>query len=81
MELLLYAPTSPVVDYAVAFLWLMSVGTVFIASVWSHCTGPKENDDEYNELSPKVPFTRLYLGALLILNFFFHILNFIAKMK
>ncbi|WZZ77336.1 hypothetical protein YC2023_097908 [Brassica napus] len=53
VELLLYAPKSPVVDYAVAFLWLMSVGTVFIASVWSHCTGPKENDEEYNELSPK----------------------------
>ncbi|KAF2616451.1 hypothetical protein F2Q68_00038371 [Brassica cretica] len=54
VELLLYAPKSPVVDYAVAFLWLMSVGTVFIASVWSHCTGPKENDEEYNELSPKL---------------------------
>lgn len=54
VELLLYAPKSPVVDYAVAFLWLMSVGTVFIAAVWSHVTGPKKNDEQYNELSPKV---------------------------
>ncbi|CAH2038812.1 unnamed protein product [Thlaspi arvense] len=52
VELLLYAPKSPVVDYAVAFLWLMSVGTVFTASVWSHITGPK-NDEQYDELSPK----------------------------
>ncbi|CAA7026484.1 unnamed protein product [Microthlaspi erraticum] len=55
VELLLYSPKSPVVDYAVAFLWLMSVGTVFIASVWSHCTGPKKNDEQYDELSPKKP--------------------------
>lgn len=57
MEILLYAPESPVVDYAVAFLWLMSVGTVFIAAVWSHITSPKKNEDQYDELSPKVYHT------------------------
>ncbi|VVA90125.1 unnamed protein product [Arabis nemorensis] len=53
VDILLYAPKSPVVDYAVAFLWLMSVGTVFIAAVWSHVTSPKKNEDQYDELSPK----------------------------
>ncbi|CAN8295414.1 unnamed protein product [Cochlearia groenlandica] len=53
VELLLYAPKSPVVDYAVVFLWLMSVGTVFVAAVWSHVTAPKNIDEHYNELSPK----------------------------
>ncbi|AAF29388.1 Contains similarity to a vacuolar sorting receptor homolog from Arabidopsis thaliana gb/U79959 [Arabidopsis thaliana] len=53
VELLLYAPKSPIVDYAVVFLWLMSVGTVFVASVWSHVTSPKKNDEQYDELSPK----------------------------
>lgn len=63
MELLLYAPKSPVVDYAVAFLWLMSVGTVFIASVWSHVTGPKKNDEQYDELSPKVLYQTAFGGS------------------
>ncbi|XP_019094317.1 PREDICTED: signal peptide peptidase-like 5 [Camelina sativa] len=53
VELLLYSPKSPILDYAVVFLWLMSVGTVFIASIWSHCTSPKKNDEQYDELSPK----------------------------
>ncbi|KFK42916.1 hypothetical protein AALP_AA1G054900 [Arabis alpina] len=52
VEILLYAPNSPVVDYGVVFLWLMSVGTVFAAAVWLHVTRPK-NDDQYDELSPK----------------------------
>jgi signal peptide peptidase-like protein 2B len=64
VELLLYAPKSPIVDYAVVFLWLMSVGTVFVASVWSHVTSPKKNDEQYDELSPKVYYT-LLLGLLL----------------
>jgi len=64
VELFLYAPKSPIVDYAVVFLWLMSVGTVFVASVWSHVTSPKKNDEQYDELSPKVYYT-LLLGLLL----------------
>ncbi|TKY50537.1 Signal peptide peptidase 5 [Spatholobus suberectus] len=53
VEVLLYAPTRPVVDYSVAFLWLMAVGTVICASLWSDITAPDQNDERYNELSPK----------------------------
>lgn len=69
VELLLYAPKSPILDYAVVFLWLMSVGTVFIASVWSHVTSPKKNDEQYNELSPKVYYT-LHWGFYINIFFF-----------
>lgn len=51
VEVLLYAPTRPIIDYSVGFLWLMSVGTVICASLWSDITAP---DDERNELSHKV---------------------------
>lgn len=54
VEVLLYAPTRPVVDYSVAFLWLMAVGTVICASLWSDITAPDQTDERYNELSPKV---------------------------
>ena len=54
VELLLYAPTRPVVDYAVVFLWMMAVGTVVCASLWSEYIACEQNDERYNELSPKV---------------------------
>ncbi|KAL2323808.1 hypothetical protein Fmac_022866 [Flemingia macrophylla] len=53
VEVLLYAPTRPVVDYSVVFLWLMAVGTVICASLWSDITAPDQYDERYNELSPK----------------------------
>ncbi|KAM4106126.1 hypothetical protein ACB094_04G044000 [Castanea mollissima] len=53
VELLLYAPDRPVVDYAVIFLWLMAVGTLFCASLWSDITASEKTDERYNELSPK----------------------------
>lgn len=52
VELLLYAPERPIVDYSVIFLWLMSVGTVFCASIWPKITASKASDDY--QLSPKV---------------------------
>ncbi|XP_031120745.1 signal peptide peptidase-like 5 isoform X1 [Ipomoea triloba] len=51
VELLLYAPERPIVDYSVIFLWLMSVGTVFCASIWPKITASKASDDY--QLSPK----------------------------
>ncbi|CAJ1977814.1 unnamed protein product [Sphenostylis stenocarpa] len=81
MEVLPYAPTRPVVDYSVAFLWLMSVLTVICASVWSDITAPDQIDERYNELSPKfdhdakVYFQRLTLFQLDICN---HIANQLA---
>ncbi|RDX83855.1 Signal peptide peptidase-like 5, partial [Mucuna pruriens] len=53
VEVLLYAPVRPVIDYSVGCLWLMSVGTVICASLWSDITAPDQVDERYNELSPK----------------------------
>ena len=54
VELLLYAPTRPVVDVSVVFLWMMAIGTIFCASRWSEFTASEQTDERYNELSPKV---------------------------
>ncbi|KAM7465547.1 hypothetical protein LguiB_013109 [Lonicera macranthoides] len=53
VELLLYSAKSPIVDPSVAFLWLMSVGTIVCASLWPKITASEESDDRYNDLSPK----------------------------
>lgn len=53
VEILLYAPNRPNVDMAVIFLWLMAVGTIVCASLWSEITASEQTDDRYNELSPK----------------------------
>ncbi|KAL7251028.1 hypothetical protein ACSBR1_012951 [Camellia fascicularis] len=52
VELMLYSPNRPIVDFSVVFLWLMAVGTVISASLWSEFTSSEQNDDRY-ELSPK----------------------------
>lgn len=54
VEVLLYAPTRPIIDYSVGVLWLMSVGTVICASLWSDFTASDQFDEHYNGLSPKV---------------------------
>jgi len=61
VEVLPYAPTRPVVDYSVAFLWLMSVATVTCASLWADITAPDQFDERYNELSPKVFSMKPYI--------------------
>ncbi|KAI3459719.1 hypothetical protein Pfo_016382 [Paulownia fortunei] len=53
VELLLYSPNRPILDYSVIFLWLMAVGTIVSASLWSVITGSEHSDERYNELSPK----------------------------
>ncbi|RZB54364.1 Signal peptide peptidase-like 2 isoform C [Glycine soja] len=53
VEILLYAPPRPLVDFSVAFLWLMSVGTIVCASLWSDLTTPEKSDERYNKLCPK----------------------------
>lgn len=53
VELLLYSPDRPVVDGSVMFLWLMAVGTIVCASLWSEFTASEQSDERYNELSPK----------------------------
>lgn len=53
VELLLYSPKRPIVDFSVIFLWMMAVGTLACASLWSEFTAPERTDERYNELSPK----------------------------
>ncbi|CAK8540517.1 unnamed protein product [Lathyrus sativus] len=53
VEVLLYAPPRPLVDFSVAFLWLVSVGTLVCASLWSDLTTPEKSGERYNELFPK----------------------------
>ncbi|KAK9932721.1 hypothetical protein M0R45_019945 [Rubus argutus] len=53
VELLLYSPKRPVVDYSVAFLWLMAVGTIIVASYWSKITVVEQSDEPYKELAEK----------------------------
>lgn len=55
VELLIYSPNRPVVDcYSAVFLWMMSVGTIVTATLWSEILGSEEHDESRNELSPKV---------------------------
>ncbi|KAM5569919.1 hypothetical protein ABKV19_017103 [Rosa sericea] len=53
VELLLYSPKRPVVDFGVAFLCLMAVGTIKMASYWKTFTVVEQNDDPYKELAEK----------------------------
>ncbi|KAK9146098.1 hypothetical protein Sjap_006001 [Stephania japonica] len=53
VELLLFSPNRPVVDYSVIFLWLMAVGTIVCASLWSEITGSEQIAEPYDQLSPK----------------------------
>ncbi|XP_051118326.1 signal peptide peptidase-like 2 isoform X2 [Andrographis paniculata] len=55
VELLLYSPNRPILDYSVILLWLMAVGTIVCASLWSEITGSERSDERYNILSPKEP--------------------------
>ncbi|PPD81432.1 hypothetical protein GOBAR_DD21639 [Gossypium barbadense] len=54
VELLLYAPTRPIVDISVVFLWAMSVGTVFTASLWQEFGISEQTEKRLNESSSKV---------------------------
>ncbi|GLT85088.1 hypothetical protein SLE2022_032900 [Rubroshorea leprosula] len=51
VEILLYAPKSPIVDGGVVFLWLMAVGTILTASLSQEFGGSEPSN--HNELSPK----------------------------
>ncbi|KAL5066620.1 hypothetical protein RYX36_017507 [Vicia faba] len=53
VEVLLYAPVRPVIDFSVGALWLMSVGTVICASLWADFTATDQADAHYDDFSPK----------------------------
>lgn len=55
VEILLYSPDRPILDSSVSVLWLLAVGTVVCASLWSEITASGKNDEGYNDLSPKEP--------------------------
>ncbi|XP_060173925.1 signal peptide peptidase-like 3 [Lycium barbarum] len=52
VEILLYSPDRPILDYSAMFIWLMAVGTIFCASFWSEFTTSKESN--YYEQAPEV---------------------------
>ncbi|KAL4578556.1 hypothetical protein LXL04_014680 [Taraxacum kok-saghyz] len=54
VEVAIYAPESPLIDPAAAFLWLIAVGTIVLASLWSDITKINDTNEPYNQLSPKV---------------------------
>lgn len=60
VELLLYSPDRPIVDYSVSFLWLMAVGTIICAALWKKFTQSKESD--YYELPQEPPSPQIKKG-------------------
>ncbi|KAI3907506.1 hypothetical protein MKW92_003545 [Papaver armeniacum] len=54
VELLLYSPNRPLVDISVIFLWLMAVGTIVCASLWSEFIASEQGHENYDQLAPKV---------------------------
>lgn len=85
MELLIYSPNRPVVDYSVVFLWMMSVGTVVSATLWSDIVGSEEYDEPSNQLSPKVLCKKILVFTLCIHSNYrpillLYLLNLITKL-
>ncbi|XP_074264195.1 signal peptide peptidase-like 3 [Silene latifolia] len=53
VELQIYLLKRSVVDLSNSIIWLISVGTLVIASIWPDLAGREQSDERYNELSPK----------------------------
>eukprot|EP01018_Ginkgo_biloba_P014589 Gb_05713 [translate_table: standard] len=53
VELLLYSPNRPVIDVSEILLWLMAVGTIVCASLWSEFISKEQPDEHYNQLTRK----------------------------
>eukprot|EP00262_Sarcandra_glabra_P006316 TRINITY_DN1848_c0_g1_i1.p1 TRINITY_DN1848_c0_g1~~TRINITY_DN1848_c0_g1_i1.p1 ORF type:complete len:543 (+),score=76.46 TRINITY_DN1848_c0_g1_i1:149-1777(+) len=53
VELLMYSPNRPVVDFSEIFLWLMAVGTIVCASLWAEFIACEQSDERYNQLTRK----------------------------
>lgn len=54
VEIRLYSPNRPVVDYSAIFLWLMAVLTIICASIWGEFIACERADERYNHLMRKV---------------------------
>ncbi|KAL6838693.1 hypothetical protein ACP4OV_031407 [Aristida adscensionis] len=53
IEVQLYSPNRPVVDLSACFLWIMAVGTIVCASLWTEFIACEHVDERYNELTRK----------------------------
>eukprot|EP00252_Welwitschia_mirabilis_P001910 TRINITY_DN1187_c0_g1_i1.p1 TRINITY_DN1187_c0_g1~~TRINITY_DN1187_c0_g1_i1.p1 ORF type:complete len:537 (+),score=69.41 TRINITY_DN1187_c0_g1_i1:196-1806(+) len=53
VDVLLYSPNRPNIDFSEIFLWLMAVGTIVCASMWSKLTNNGHVDEHYNQLTRK----------------------------
>ncbi|KAK8938288.1 Signal peptide peptidase-like 2 [Platanthera guangdongensis] len=53
VEVLLYSPERPVVDFSATFLWLMALGTIVCASLWAEFIACEPIDEYYNQLALK----------------------------
>ncbi|PAN42402.1 hypothetical protein PAHAL_8G144200 [Panicum hallii] len=53
VEVQLYSPNRPVVDLSACFLWIMAVGTIVCASLWSELVACEQVDERYNQLTRK----------------------------
>lgn len=63
----LYSPNRPVVDLSACFLWIMAVGTIVCASLWTEFVAMEHVDERYNQLTRKVHFCALCLPIVLTL--------------
>ncbi|KAI3913354.1 hypothetical protein MKW92_047862, partial [Papaver armeniacum] len=54
VELLLYSPNLPLVNVSDILLWLMAVGTIVSASLWSEFIASKQGHESNDQLTPKV---------------------------
>lgn len=53
VEILLYSPYRPIVDFSAVFLWMMAVGTIVCASLWTEWVACEQVDEQYNQLTRK----------------------------
>ncbi|NP_001346469.1 uncharacterized protein LOC100217036 precursor [Zea mays] len=53
VEVQLYSPNRPTVDLSACFLWIMAVGTIVCASLWTEFVTCEQVDERYNQLTRK----------------------------
>jgi signal peptide peptidase-like protein 2B len=53
VEVQLYSPNRPVVDLSACFLWIMAIGTIVCASLWTEFVACEQVDERYNQLTRK----------------------------
>lgn len=54
VEVQVYLAKRSVIDLSNSSIWVISLATLIIASVWPDLIPHEKSDEEYDELSPKV---------------------------